>query len=185
MTEKNTNNVDQIRDLIFGSKIKEFESRFTLIEKKLAETEHEFIKRMNDLSVKMQRDAERTYEVLEKKLNNLMLSTQKERNNLRELIDTTEETLRTKISDQNEEFTTNFKVLKKSIDEQHQKLTTHIDTIRRELEAYLNEKIAAYDNDKLSKDMLVQTLIDAAIRIQGTDISAILQEGMETENAKK
>jgi formate dehydrogenase maturation protein FdhE len=185
MAETTANNVDQIRDLIFGSQIKEFEARFAQMEKNIAETERALQKQINDVSAKIQRETERALEVLEKKIDNLTVSTQKERNKLRELIDTTDEALQSQLTAQKDEFATKLKVLKESMEDEQRKLSEEMETMRRELEAHLNENITALGDDKLSRDMMAQMLLDVAMRIQGTDMSAVLSEGAKAENAKK
>jgi DNA anti-recombination protein RmuC len=185
MAENNVNNVDQIRDLIFGSQIKEFEARFAQMEKSMAETERALLKQINDVSSKIQRETERALEVLEKKIDNLTISTQKERNKLRELIDTTDESLQSQLTAQKEEFATKLKVLKESMEDEQRKLADEMDAMKREIDAHMNEALAALGDDKLSRDVMAQMLLDVAMRIQGTDMSAVLSEGAKAENAKQ
>jgi len=182
MSEKNPNNVDQIRELIFGSQIKEFEERFKQLSTTLKTVEEKLHTALSESHVTLQKETNRSLEALEKKIDNLTSATQKERVKLKELIDTTDESLQEQLNNQKDEFLTKFTILKETVSDENQKALNTIEKIRSEIEASLHAKITTLSDDKLSRDTMSQMLLDIAMKIQGTDIGTLLSEEKASEN---
>ncbi len=184
MSEKNihnVNNVDQIRDLIFGSQIKDFEEKFNQINKTIKTMEDALTKQLSESYEKLRKETERSLEVVEKKIDNLELSTQKERSKLKELIDTTDESAQSQLRSQKDEFSTKLKVLKENVSDENKKVLEQVKTMKAEIEASLNEGLNTLGSDKLSRDTMAQMLLDVAMKIQGTDVNTVLAQGVNTE----
>ena len=181
MSEKNANNVDQIRDLIFGNQIKDFEAKFSQLNHMLTAMEEKITKTLNESHTKLQKETERSLEVLEKKIDNLSSSTQRERIKLKELIDTTDENLHEQLKHQKDEFETKLRIMKENISDDTQKLSNTIETMRREIESTLDKGLDTLSDEKLSRDSMAQMLLDVAMKIQGTDMSAVLAQGSTAE----
>ncbi len=181
MSDKNANNVDQIRDLIFGNQIKDFESQFNQLNDTLVVLEDKMTKAFNDSHVKLQRETERSLELLEKKIDNLGSSTQKERAKLKELIDTTDESLQSQLSNQKDEFTTKLKMMKDNVADDNKKIADRMTTMQREIKATLEKSLSTLSDDKLSRDSMAQMLLEVAMKIQGTDVNEVLAQGTKTE----
>ncbi len=185
MAEKNMNNVDQIRELIFGPQMKEFEEKFDTLGKTVKEIEKRILSTFREAHSKLQKETERSLEALEQKVDNLATATQKERTKLKELIDTTDETLQTQIHNQKNELLTKIKIMKENIDDENLKMNENLREMKAELEASLNEGLANLGHDKLSRDAMAGMLLDVAMKIQGTDAGSILDVGsLLTEESK-
>lgn len=176
MPDKNANNVDQIRDLIFGSQIKDFEEKFNQLNSTLKILEDKMTKAFNESHAKLQKETGRALEVLEKKIDNLSATTHKERGKLKELIDTTDESLLDQIVNQKDEFDVKLKIMKENTSDEHQKIAESIDAMKREISETLQVRLATLSDDKLSRDSMAQMLLDVAMKIQGTDMSILLTE---------
>jgi len=178
---ENANNVDQIRDLIFGSQIKEFEVRFKQLNSTLQQLEDRLTKAFEESHQKLYRDTQRQLEVLDKKIENLSATTQRDKNKLRELIDSTDETLQERIRAQKDEFDTRLRVAKESVDDDIVNLTQNMKETRQSIESLLEAGLAKLTDEKLSRDMMSQMLLDVAMKIKGTDIESVLTEDTESE----
>ncbi len=176
MSEKNANNVDQIRDLIFGSQIKEFEEKFNQLNTTLQAVEEKITKAFSASYDKLQKETERSLEALEKKIDNLAASTQKERSKLKELIDTTDETLHDQLTNQKDEFATKLKIMKENTADENRKMVENIQAMKAEIQTAVESGLVKLADDKLSRDAMAQMLLDVAMKIQGTDMSALLTE---------
>lgn len=181
MSEKNANNVDQIRDLIFGNQIKDFEAQFNKLNDTLKVLEDKMSKAFNESHTKLQRETERSLELLEKKIDNLSSSTQKERTKLKELIDTTDESLQQQLRNQKDEFATKLKNMKENVADDNKKMAENMSAMQNEIQATLEKGLASLSDDKLSRDSMAQMLLDVAMKIQGTDVNAMLVQGAKTE----
>ncbi len=181
MSDKNVNNVDQIRDLIFGNQIKDFEAQFNKIHDKIQVMEEKMTKAFDESHSKLQKETERALEVLEKKIDNLSSSTQRERTKLKELIDSTDENLHEQLSNQKDEFATKLKIMKENVADENKKMTERMTAMQKEIQATLEKGLAGLSDDKLSRDSMAQMLLDVAMKIQGTDMNAMLAKGAKTE----
>ena len=181
MSDTNSNNVDQIRELIFGSQIKEFEEKFKQLEAMMHEIDEKRSKALEAAQSTLQKETERALEVLEKKIDNLAAATQKERLNLKELIDTTDKSLQTQLENQKDEFATKLKVFKESVADEKRKTDEQMQRMKSEIEALLHKGMASLDEEKLSRDAMAQMLLDVALKIQGADINTLISEGKTSE----
>ena len=181
MSDKNTNNVDQIRDLIFGNQIKDFEAQFNKLNDTLKVMEDKMTKGFSESHIKLQKETERSLEVLEKKIDNLSSSTQKERTKLKELIDSTDENLHEQLSNQKDEFATKLKILKENVADDNKKMADNMAAMQKEIQATLEKGLSGLSDDKLSRDSMAQMLLDVAMKIQGTDMNEILAQGVKAE----
>lgn len=181
MSDKNVNNVDQIRDLIFGSQIKEFEEKFSKLEGTLRSVEEKISKAFQESHSKLQKETERALEALEKKIDNLAGTTQRERTKLKELIDTTDESLQLQLENQKDEFATKLKIMKENIADENAKMQERMQTMKSEIEDALQKGMASLGDEKLSRDSMAQMLLDVAMKIQGTDINTLMNEGKQPE----
>jgi len=181
MSEKNANNVDQIRDLIFGNQIKDFEAKFSQLNHMLTAMEEKITKTLSESHAKLQRETERSLEVLEKKIDNLSSSTQRERVKLKELINTTDENLHEQLKNQKDEFVTKLKIMKENVSDDSQKMSDSISAMQREIHTTLNKELSTLSDDKLSRDSMAQMLLDVAMKIQGTDVGSVLAQGTTAE----
>ena len=181
MSNKNINNVDQIRDLIFGNQIKDFEAQFNQLNNTISLVENKITKMFNESYTKLQKETERSLEVLEKKIDNLSSSTQKERNKLKEMIDTTDENLHEQLKNQKDEFSIKLKTMKENTSDENKKIVENMKMMQKEIESTLNKGLIKLSDDKLSRDSMAQMLLDMVMKIQGRDINDILDEGIKTE----
>lgn len=141
MADKNANSVDKIRDLIFGSQMKDFEIKFN---------------ELND-----------TLKVLEEKIDNLSSSTYKDKTKLKELIDTTDKSLQEQLAHQKDKFVTKLKVLKENVEDENKKMADTMAQMQSDIHATIEKNISSLSDDKLSRDAMAKMLLDVAMKIQG------------------
>ena len=142
MSEKNANNVDQIRDLIFGNQIKDFEAQFNQLNDTLKVLENKMTKAFNESHAKLQKETERSLELLEKKIDNLSSSSQKERAKLKELIDTTDESLQEQLTNQKDEFATKLKMMKENVADDNKKMADNMTAMQSEIQTTLEKSLS-------------------------------------------
>jgi len=181
MADNSANNVDQIRELIFGSQIKEFETRFGQLEEKISETKETLLAAFRESHTALQKETDRSLEVLEKKIDHLGSASQKERANLKELIHTTEQTIQKQLGHQKEEYETKLTMLKEATADENKRLQENMAQMKSTIESMLKENLDTLSSEKLSRDAMAEMLLDVAMKLQGTDINTLLS----TEDASK
>jgi len=182
MEDKNVNNVDQIRDLIFGSQIKDFEDKFTQLNSMLETAEKRIDKAIYDTNLKLQTQTERSIEALEKKIDNISTLGHRERIKLKELISATDESLQEQFSNQKDEFSTKLKIIKNSVEDDNRKMQENLQIMKKEIENSLKSGLSTLNEDKLSRDVMSQFLIDMAIKVQDTNDKPILDKDEEDKH---
>lgn len=174
MSEKNINNVEQIRDLIFGSQIKDFEARFNQINNNIQSIEKSINKVFNEAHLKLQRETDRSLEILEKKIENLSSSSLRERSKLKEIIDISDENFHEQLNNQKNEFDVKLKIIKENILDDNKKLSEDMSNMKLEIKDTLESALSALNEEKLSKNSMAQMLLDVAMKIQDTDINDMI-----------
>ena len=181
MADKKIDNIDQIRDIIFGSQIKEFDKRFEQLDQNIKELHKEIRRSFEESHDKLRKETERAVEVLERKIDNLSDTSLKERMKLKDLINTLDESLQDKMRYQKDEFDTKLKVTKENLADEQQKISYSVQSTRDELNHILQKRLATLSDDKVSKESMAQMLLELAMKIEGTDMTTILGEGKKAE----
>lgn len=167
MADKNANSVDKIRDLIFGSQIKDFEEKFNQLNDTLEVLENKMTKVFNESHAKIEKETRHSLDLLAQKIDNLSSSTQKERTKLKELIDTTDKSLQEQLANQKDKFVTKLKIIKENVEDDNKKIVDNMAVMQSEIQATLEKNISSLSDDKLSRDSMAQILLDLAKKIQG------------------
>jgi len=168
------NDVDQIRELIFGSQIKDFESKFSQLNAKVDQMKEDSAKAINESYMKLHKEIERSVEVLERKIDTVASTAQKEKTKLRELIDTTDETLQDQLATQKDEFLGKLKVMKESVDDENLQINQDLQTMKQQIEMSLANGLQKLSDEKLSRDVISQALIDMAMKMQSPNANLMV-----------
>jgi len=175
------NDVDQIRELIFGSQIKDFEVKFSQLNSKVDQMKEQSAKAINESYMKLHREIERSIDLLERKIDTVASSAQKEKSKLRELLDSTDEALQEQLATQKDEFLTKLQVMKEGVDDEHQQIDQDLKVMKQHIERNLEEGLKKLSDEKLSRDMISQALIDMAMKMQNPESSPKLNQGVKPE----
>ena len=167
MADKNANSVDKIRDLIFGTQIKDFEEKFSSLDNTLELLEDKMTKAFNASHDKLRKETRSALDVLEKKIDNLSSNTQKESTKLKELIDTTDKSLQVQLSHQKEKFALKLKAIKETAEDDNKKMAANMAVMQSEIEATLEKNLSTLSDEKLSRDSMAKMLLDVAMKIEG------------------
>ena len=178
----NVNNVDQIRELIFGPQMKEFEERFEALDTQIAEQEERLEKRFEELFQKLSRETQRSLEVLDQKVDDLAEVSRKDRGKLKELIDSTDENIQIQIRNLKNELNNKIKVSRENLEDEDRKLRKDLEVFRERLEGNLRKEIGSLDSDKVSRNAMAEMLLDVAMKLQGSDLQALI--GAEEAHAE-
>lgn len=181
MADKNANSVDKIRDLIFGSQIKDFEAKFNQLNDTLYVIEDKMTKAFNTSHVKLEKETKHSLDLLANKIDDLSLTTQRDKTKLKELIDASDKSLQEQLAHQKDKFVTKLKIIKENVENDNNKIVDNMATMQSEIQATLEKKLSLLSDDKLSRDSMAEMLLDVAMKIQGTDVNTILEQGTKTE----
>jgi alkylhydroperoxidase/carboxymuconolactone decarboxylase family protein YurZ len=153
-------NIDQIRDIIFGAHLRDYNSRLDKAEADIAAMQQDVRDRLTDLKNTFTLELRTAVESIDKRLRNIANSAQEETADLRQQFD--------RIS---RKFTNNFEILDEAIESQRVSLRDEIAQTRdglqndtRELRSLVLEELDRHfsilRDDKLSKDDMADLLFE-------------------------
>jgi hypothetical protein len=172
-------NVDQIREILFGSQSRELKERFEQLDASIKSMHEEMRKKIeqtqNDFNMRI--DSE--LDALSRKMKNMLTQQQNEFADVRDSALKQEKRLQGTMDIMEEELNTKREQLQKQQIEGHATLRSEMDSLKDEVINTLNGKIAEMNGVKLSRDDAAEILMEAAMAMKGTQINqqlALTQE---------
>jgi len=172
-------NIDQIRDIIFGSQLRDFETRFDKLESDLSMLQQEIEDRTEQVRTVLSTEMRASVEALEKKFKNLNLNTQEETADIRQQVDRV-----------NRKFSTSLEALDEAIDKQsnsirdelsqtRDKLQEDVRSLKNQVFEELTRRFSVLRDDKVARDDMAEILFELGMRLKGTEFVPELKEVAE------
>ncbi len=173
-------NIDQIRDIIFGSQIREIDTRFNKIESDLSNLQQDMQNRLDQVKNVLLTEMRASHESLEKKLKSLALTSQEEAADVRQQIDRL-----------NRKFSTNVEALDESIDKQttslrddlsqtRDKLQEEVRVLKNQVFDELERRFSLLREVKVSRDDMAELLFELGMRLKGNEFVPQLKEAADS-----
>ncbi len=163
-------NVDQIREILFGSQSREMKEKFEQLEASIKAMHEEMRKKMeqtqNDFNIRIDNELE----TLSRKMKNILTQQQDEFSDVRDSALKQEKRLQNAMDIMEEELNAKREQLQKQQLENNTALRNEMDTLKDEVLQTLNNKIAEMNGVKLSRDDAAEILMEAAMAMKGTQI---------------
>lgn len=169
-------NIDQIRDIIFGAQLREYDSRIDKVESNLALIQQEMRDRIEQTKTVYMTELRAAVDSLEKKLKSLNMTVQNDNSEIRQTIDMV-----------NKKFSGNLEALDNTLEKQtnnlHEELSETRDKLQddiRSLRSYIFEELerrfSLINEGKVAKDDMADILFELGLRIKGTEFAPELKE---------
>jgi hypothetical protein len=175
-------NVDQIREILFGSQSREMKEKFEQLEATIKSLHDEMRKKIeqtqSDFNVRMESELE----AISRKLKNIVTQQQNEFADVRDSALKQEKRLQNAMDIMEEELNAKREQLQKQHLESNSALRNEMDALKDEVLNTLNEKIKDMNGIKLSRDDAAEILMEAAMAMKGTQIN---QQLAMTQEKKK
>jgi uncharacterized phage infection (PIP) family protein YhgE len=173
-------NIDQIRDIIFGSQIRELDTRFNKLESDLSNLQQDMQHRLDQVKTVLITEMRASNESLEKKLKSLALTSQEEGADVRQQIDRL-----------NRKFSANVEALDDSIDKQttslrddlsqtRDKLQEEVRILKSQVFDELERRFSLLREVKVSRDDMAELLFELGMRLKGNEFVPQLKEAADS-----
>ena len=164
-------NIDQIRDIIFGSQIRELDTRFNKLESDLSNLQQDMQNRIDQVKTVLTTELRASNESLEKKLKSLALTSQEEGADVRQQIDRL-----------NRKFSTNIEALDDSIDisETRDKLQEEVRLLKNQVFDELERRFSLLREVKVSRDDMAELLFELGMRLKGNEFVPQVKEAADS-----
>jgi hypothetical protein len=168
-------NVDQIREILFGSQTRELNQRFDMIEKEIHSLKDEVYAKIQQNHNDFNAYVEGEFEAISKKIKSISSQQQMEFNDIRDISTKQEKRLQSSIDIVEEELNAKREQLQKSQLENRDMLRLEMKTLKDELLKALGERTTQLQDEKLSKDDAADIMMEVAIKMKGTQLEQITQ----------
>jgi hypothetical protein len=172
-------NVDQIREILFGSQSRELQERFEKLEESIKTMHSEMRKKMeqtqNDFNIRIENELE----AISRKMKNITTQQQDEFADVRESALKQEKRLQNTMDIMEDELNAKREQLQKQQISNNATLRLEMDTLKDELLSTFNDKMSDMNGVKLSRDDAAEILMEAAMAMKGKQLQdqlAIPQE---------
>jgi DNA anti-recombination protein RmuC len=175
-------NIDQIRDIIFGAQIRDYENRFSKMESDISLFQQEMRSHVEQLKANLTAELRGTVEGLEKKLKSLNLTTQEEAADLRQQVDRLNRKFSTSLQSLDEALDNQSTSIRHEVSQGKTQLQDDITALRDLILEELDRRFSQLTETKVSKDDIAETLFALGMRIKGTEFIPNLLEAVDEEN---
>jgi gas vesicle protein len=172
-------NIDQIRDIIFGAHLREYNARFEKLETDLANVHQELRDRIHELKVSFTSELRVAVEGLEKKIRTQQSTAETERNDLRQQIDRLNRKTTASIEKLGEDLDQATATLREEITETKDKLQEDVRSLRLYVQEELERRLSALSGNKVSRDDMAEILFELGMRLKGTEFVPELEEASD------
>ena len=169
-------NIDQIRELMFGAQIREFDGRFETLESELATSHEEMHKRINEVNSALSGELHAAVESLEKQIKSLDFSGQEDRTDLRQQIERTDSKFTNRFQSLSEAVDANATSLREELSQATGKLQGDVQDLKTQVFDELNKRFSMLGEVKVSKDDMAEILFEVGLRIKGAELVPDLEE---------
>lgn len=172
-------NIDQIRDIIFGAHLREYNSRLDKAESDISLIQQEVRDRIQDLKTGLTTEIRSAVESIDKRLKSISTSAQDESADLRQQLDR----LNRKFSNSIESLDEIVESQRISLREELAQTRDSLQSDSRELRSLVLEELDRHfsilKEDKISKDDMAELLFELGMRLKGSEFVPELREAAE------
>jgi hypothetical protein len=176
-------NIDLIRDIIFGPKLQEYDSRIDKLESNLSLLEKEMHDRIDQVKTDCLTEIRSSVDSLEQKIKSLSLSFQKDNADLRQLIDRTYQNFSGSLESIDKTLVNQTTSIRKELSETREKLQDDTRHLKSQIFDELEKRFSMLSNAKVSRNDMADILFELGLRLKGTDLAKELKEATNTNDS--
>ncbi len=172
-------NIDQIRDIIIGSQLREFNARFSKIETDIALLEQEMRDRVEEVRITLLGEIKFAIEALDKKVKASIVSTQEEQLEIRQQLDRSNKKFSISIENLDKDIDTQTDSIRSQMTQSVGKLQEDVHILRTQIFEQLDLRFATLSGVKVSRDDMAELLFELGMRLKGTEFVPKLKQAAE------
>ena len=163
-------NVDQIREILFGSQARELKDKFDIIEHKMNNMHENLQKKMQQNQEDFNQRLTSELETFTRKMKNITIQQQQEFADVRDSALKQEIRLQGSLEILEEELNAKNDQIKQQQSQNNDTLRNQMQILQNEILHTINSKISELGYDKLSRDDAANIMMEAAMAMKGTSI---------------
>lgn len=162
-------NIDQIRDIIFGAQLREYDNRFDKIDSDLSMMQQDMQARLEQIKTVLSGEMRATIDSFEKKIKSITLNTQEESADLRQQIDRVNRKFSSSIEALDEAIDNQTSSLREEVSQTRERLSEETRTLKTQVFEELDRRFSMLRDVKVSRDDMAEILFELGMRLKGTE----------------
>jgi hypothetical protein len=172
-------NIDQIRDIILGTQLREYENRFNKLESDISLLQQQMRSHVEQLKSNFSAELKAGFEVLDKKLKSLNLATQEETLDLRQQVDRLNKKFSSSVQSLDETLDSQTTSIRDEIFQTKVQLQDDATALRDLILEEIDRRFSQLTDTKVSKDDMAETLFALGMRLKETELIPKLREAAD------
>lgn len=176
-------NIDQIREILFGSQLRDYSNRLEQVETNLTVLQRELRDRTEEIKQVFSTEVQAALEGMEKKLKNLAVKDEEDKIEIRENIDRLSKRLSTNVANLDEAIDQQTTSLRNDLLASREKLQEDLLTLRVQLFEDLEKHFSKLTQSKVAREDMAEMLFEFGLRLQGKNVIPELQDAVNEDDA--
>lgn len=172
-------NIDQIRDIILGTQVREYENRFNKLESDISLLQQQMRSQVDQLKSNFSVELKAGFEALEKKLKSLNTTTQEETLDLRQQVDRLNKKFSNSVQSLDETLDSQTTSIRDEIFQTKVHLQDDVTGLRDLILEEIDRRFSQLTDTKVSKDDMAETFFALGMRLKETEFIPKLREAAD------
>jgi gas vesicle protein len=169
-------NIELIRDIIFGSKLQEYDNRLDKLESHLSLLEKEICDRTEQVKSDCLTELRASVDSLEEKIKSLSFTSQKDNADIQQLIDRSYKNFASSLESIDKTVVNQTTSIRKELSETREKLQEDTRSLKSEVFDELEKRFSNLTDAKLSRNDIADILFELGLRIKKAEFAPELKE---------
>ncbi|MGB7441791.1 MAG: hypothetical protein WA919_12040 [Coleofasciculaceae cyanobacterium] len=175
-------NIDQIRDIIFGSQLRDYNDRLDKIESSLSLLENDISERLEQIQNACTKQLEAGVESLETKINSVNLNAENENAEIRHSVEHLNKKFSSKIEAIDQTVKQQTTSIRDNLSDTRDRLQEDVRSLKSQVLAELEKQFSTLKDTKVARDDLAEALFELGLRLKGTEFAPELKKAAETDD---
>ncbi|NEQ36225.1 MAG: hypothetical protein F6K40_07955 [Okeania sp. SIO3I5] len=175
-------NIDKIRDIIFGSKLREYESRFDNLESELSIVKQEISNQIEQVKNAFSTELQATVDSMEKKIRTISLTlenTQEDIGETKQKIERVNRKIATTKEGLDEIIDNQTNSIRADLSQTREKLQNDVMNLKSQIFEELEKRFSLLKDSKVSQDDLAEIMFEIGMRMKKTEFVTELMEAAD------
>jgi hypothetical protein len=171
-------NIDLIRDIIFGSKLQEYDTRIDKLESNLSLLEKDTRDRLEQVKTECLAELRESVASLEEKINSLSMTSQKDNADLRQMVNGTYKSFSSSLESIDKTVVSQTTSIRKELSETKEKLQEDTRNLKAQIFDELERRFSMLSDAKVSRNDMAEIMFEVGLKLKKTDLAPELKEAM-------
>jgi DNA anti-recombination protein RmuC len=162
-------NIDQIRDIIFGAQLREYDNRFDKIDSDLSMMQQDMQARIEQVKTVLGTEMRTAIDSFEKKVKSITLNTQEDSADLRQQLDRVNRKFSSSIEALDEALDNQTGSIRDELSQTRERLSEETRTLKTQVFEELDRRFSMLRDVKVSRDDMAEILFELGMRLKGTE----------------